>query len=126
LTTIQLNGARLDDNFTDGPRPGWLSKMEGAVAWLEARAREAQSFKPAVNGINGTRDIFQLAGSSGGQNQSQAAIINEFRFAAAKSIRTSTIILAAFNAIAAFTTAFGILYECYTARKRNRRRYSTR
>ncbi|OTB07840.1 hypothetical protein M426DRAFT_230004 [Hypoxylon sp. CI-4A] len=44
--------------------------------------------------------------------------INQFKFLAAKSIRNSTIILAAFNAVSAFATAAGIYYDCYTARKR--------
>ncbi|KJR81209.1 uncharacterized protein SPSK_01035 [Sporothrix schenckii 1099-18] len=53
----------------------------------------------------------------------QIQFISELRFAAAKSIRTSTIILAAFNAVAAFATACGILYDAYSSRRRNKRRY---
>ncbi|KAI0166695.1 hypothetical protein GGR52DRAFT_70816 [Hypoxylon sp. FL1284] len=43
---------------------------------------------------------------------------NQFKFSAAKSIRTSTIILAAFNVVSAFATAAGIYYDCYTTSKR--------
>lgn len=50
--------------------------------------------------------------------------VNNFQFAAARSIRTSTIILAAFNAIAAFATAMGILIESYFRKKRNVRNFS--
>jgi len=56
----------------------------------------------------------------------QQMIINQFRFAAAKSIRTSTIILATFNAIAAFATAMGILYDNYSRAKRNNRNFKFR
>ncbi len=91
-------------------------EMAGA-AWLEGRA--AQQFTP----VNGTSGVFQLAAT---QNETTLQLINQFRFAAAKSIRTSTIILAAFNAVAAFTTVLGILYDCYTTKKRNERRYRYR
>lgn len=53
-------------------------------------------------------------------------IINEFRFAAAKSIRTSTIILATFNVVAAFATAVGILFDTYCRKKRNDRNFRFR
>ncbi|RYP51369.1 hypothetical protein DL768_003297 [Monosporascus sp. mg162] len=45
--------------------------------------------------------------------------INEFKFLAAKSIRTSTIILSAFNTISAFATAAGIMFDCYLKAKRS-------
>jgi hypothetical protein len=53
-------------------------------------------------------------------------LLNEFKFAAAKSVRTSTIILATFNTIAAFGTVVGIMYDCYCRRRRNRRMYGSR
>ncbi|KAH8652389.1 hypothetical protein BX600DRAFT_553774 [Xylariales sp. PMI_506] len=40
-------------------------------------------------------------------------VIGEFEFLAEKSIRSSTIILAAFNTVSAFAAAMGILYDCY-------------
>ncbi|RYO82426.1 hypothetical protein DL766_007784 [Monosporascus sp. MC13-8B] len=45
--------------------------------------------------------------------------INQFKFLAAKSIRTSTIILSSFNTISAFATAAGILFDCYLKAKRS-------
>lgn len=53
-----------------------------------------------------------------------AAISNALKFATSKSIRTSTIILASFNAFAAFITAVGIIHSCRTYSKRMQRRAS--
>ncbi|KAI6377889.1 hypothetical protein MCOR25_002405 [Pyricularia grisea] len=47
-------------------------------------------------------------------------LIQELRFASAKSIRTSTITLAVFNTVAAFATVLGILWESYSREKRTR------
>ncbi|KAI0897834.1 hypothetical protein F4806DRAFT_379043 [Annulohypoxylon nitens] len=58
--------------------------------------------------------IYQAASSG----NSTFGVINEFKFLAAKSIRTSTIILAVFNTISAFATAAGIYYDCYVSAKR--------
>ncbi|KAH7362212.1 hypothetical protein B0T11DRAFT_328311 [Plectosphaerella cucumerina] len=57
--------------------------------------------------------------SFGNANSSRSAIINEFRFQTSKSIRTSTIILASFNVLAAFATAVGIIWDNYSTKKRN-------
>lgn len=46
-------------------------------------------------------------------------VINEFKFLAARSIRTSTIILSVFNIVSAFATAAGILFDCYLKAKRS-------
>ncbi|ORY71219.1 uncharacterized protein BCR38DRAFT_479737 [Pseudomassariella vexata] len=46
-------------------------------------------------------------------------VINQFKFLAARSIRTSTIVLATFNTISAAATAAGIYYDCYSTAKRN-------
>ncbi|KKY35557.1 hypothetical protein UCDDA912_g04466 [Diaporthe ampelina] len=56
--------------------------------------------------------------------EASQAISNVFKFAASKSIRTSTMILASFNALAAFATALGIIYGCYTYKRRAIRRSS--
>ncbi|KAL2067647.1 hypothetical protein VTL71DRAFT_15743 [Oculimacula yallundae] len=45
-------------------------------------------------------------------------LISNLVFAESKSVRTSTIILATFNVLAAFATACSILYDCYWASKR--------
>lgn len=67
--------------------------------------------------------LFQSAAN---QSATQQMLFNEFRFAAAKSIRTSTIILATFNTIAAFATAVGILFDGYYRKKRNDRTFTFR
>lgn len=46
-------------------------------------------------------------------------IIENLVFAESKSVRTSTVILAAFNILASFATAASILYDCYWASKRS-------
>lgn len=51
---------------------------------------------------------------------------NNFRFQAARSIRTSTIILSVFNVVAAFATAVGILWDAYATAKRNNPKFSFR
>ena len=45
-------------------------------------------------------------------------LIDDLVFAQSKSVRTSTIIQASFNVLAAFFTALSILYDCYWASKR--------
>ncbi|KAK8135827.1 hypothetical protein PG984_003767 [Apiospora sp. TS-2023a] len=67
----------------------------------------------------GSMGLSQAAGSN-----TTLAVINQFKLEAARSIRTSTIVLAVFNTIAAFATAMGILYDCYSKAKRNRERPS--
>ncbi|KAI1375135.1 hypothetical protein F4677DRAFT_141612 [Hypoxylon crocopeplum] len=53
-------------------------------------------------------------------SNSTFGVINQFKFLAARSIRTSTIILAVFNTVSAFATAAGIFYDCYTRAKRSK------
>lgn len=71
---------------------------------------------------------FQNGTGSGGfqTNGTDNMLINQFKIAAARSIRTSTIILATFNTIAAFATAMGILYDSYSRARRNNRRFKFR
>lgn len=76
----------------------------------------------ATGGTSG--QYSQLATESNTTAAATAAISNALKFATSKSIRTSTIILACFNALAAFTTAMGIIYGSYTYRKRMQRRAS--
>ena len=63
---------------------------------------------------------FSQAATSGGN--STFMVINEFKFLAARSIRTSTLILSIFNTISGFATAAGILFDCYLAAKRSESR----
>jgi len=88
------------------------------AGWLESRD---DTGVVTQNAFNRTRNgLFQSATN---QTTTQQQFFNELRFAAAKSIRTSTIILASFNIIAAFATAVGILCDSYFREKRNNKEY---
>ncbi|KAJ0159912.1 hypothetical protein CTA2_8900 [Colletotrichum tanaceti] len=77
-----------------------------------------------MGGGNGAGD--SLRGPFKATANSTSAIVNQFRFQAAKSIRTSTIILAVFNVIAAFATAIGIFWDGYATAKRNNQKFGFR
>ncbi|KAI3401050.1 hypothetical protein diail_759 [Diaporthe ilicicola] len=82
---------------------------------------------PYGDGFSSAASASGAAGGASSYNVSREttqAISNEFKFAASKSIRTSTMILASFNALAAFATAMGIIYGCYMYKKRAIRRSS--
>ncbi|KAI1487594.1 hypothetical protein F5X96DRAFT_140545 [Biscogniauxia mediterranea] len=64
---------------------------------------------------NNSSGLYQAAFAG----NSTFGVINEFKFLAARSIRTSTIILAAFNTVSAFATAAGIFFDSYMAAKRS-------
>ncbi|KAJ9151436.1 RBR-type E3 ubiquitin transferase [Coniochaeta hoffmannii] len=72
-------------------------------------------------------DTTDMSGGGGGNgfntNGTNNMLLNQFKLAAARSIRTSTIILCTFNTIAAFATAMGILYDSYSRAKRNNRQF---
>lgn len=98
--------------------------IDGVAGWLESR--DDNTGGQSRNNFNRTRNgtgngLFQSATN---QTTSQQMFFNDLRFAAAKSIRTSTIILASFNIIAAFATAVGILCESYFREKRNNRQFN--
>lgn len=78
----------------------------------------AFSSSAASNGASRGASNFNVS------KEASQALANGLRFAAAKSIRTSTMILASFNALAAFATAVGIIYGCYTYKRRAIRRSS--
>lgn len=83
------------------------------AGWLAPRGDDAGNIYGGGNGsfqTNGTNNM----------------MLNQFKIAAARSIRTSTIILATFNTIAAFATALGILYDSYSREKRNNRKFKFR
>jgi hypothetical protein len=71
------------------------------------------AFEAAVNGSS----------NSTAQESAGAELIANFAFQDSKSIRTSTIILASFNVLAALATAGRILYDCYWASKRSSRSF---
>lgn len=85
--------------------------------WLEPRA------EGDVTNYDGDAS---LRGPYRATNASTSALINQFRFQAAKSIRSSTIILAVFNVIAAFATAVGIFWDGYSSTKRNNPKFGFR
>ena len=90
--------------------------VAGGVGWLESRDDNKWMTQGGFNNNNRSRTgVFQTA-----TNQTtQQMFFNELKFSAARSIRTSTIILASFNIIAAFATAVGILCDSYFRRRRN-------
>jgi len=79
-----------------------------------------------ARGLNGTSNFGYGTGAQaqrnvtghGRNNTATFNLIQNLVFAQSKSVRTSTIILAAFNALAAFATAASILYDCYWSSKR--------
>ncbi|SPN98928.1 uncharacterized protein DNG_01967 [Cephalotrichum gorgonifer] len=108
--------------------------------WLEPRATEelwARQFGGGFGGGNGNGN-----GIGNGSDDNDGNDRNStdgrprfggggggwgaFRFQAAKSIRTSTIILSIFNILAAFATAMGILWDGYATAKRNNPKFSFR
>ncbi|KAK3325517.1 hypothetical protein B0H66DRAFT_127310 [Apodospora peruviana] len=94
---------------------------DGGVWWLESRGDTSWTPQNNTTGGAGNR-LFQSAAT----NSTNQMIINEFRFAAAKSIRTSTIILATFNTVTAFATALGILIDSYYRKRRNDKKFKFR
>jgi hypothetical protein len=89
--------------------------IAGGAGWLESRDDDTDWM--AQGGFNNT---FQAAGNRTGTRQ---MFINQLRFSAARSIRTSVIILASFNIVAAFATALGILCDSYFRKKRNDKKF---
>lgn len=76
---------------------------------------------PAITVDTGAT-YYQLATDPNATAAATAAFTNALKFAQSKSVRTSTIILASFNSLAAFTTAAGIIYGCWQYKKRMQRR----
>ncbi|KAK0638668.1 hypothetical protein B0T16DRAFT_431796 [Cercophora newfieldiana] len=99
--------------FTSGAGAGWLESRGDMTSFGQSR-----NINVSGNGLfqSSTNQTFNQF------NQQQ----NRFVFAAAKSIRTSTIILAVFNTIAAFATAVGILFDSYYRKKRNDKNFRFR
>ncbi|KAF9881289.1 hypothetical protein CkaCkLH20_01439 [Colletotrichum karsti] len=81
---------------------------------------------PRAEGVTNYDGDASLRGPLRATNASTSALINQFRFQSAKSIRTSTIILAVFNVIAAFATAVGIFWDSYGSAKRNNPKFGFR
>ncbi|KAI9650036.1 hypothetical protein NHQ30_000049 [Ciborinia camelliae] len=81
-----------------------------SVLYLMARAELLDGTESASS--------FLKAAEETKNNTLAKGIIQNLVFAESKSIRTSTVILAAFNVLASFATAASILYDCYWASKR--------
>ncbi|PQE13897.1 Bile salt-activated lipase protein [Rutstroemia sp. NJR-2017a BBW] len=71
----------------------------------------------AFNNIESSADIYK-ATQAAEDNKLGTSFIENLVFAESKSVRTSTVILASFNVLAAFATAASILYDCYWTSKR--------
>ncbi|TEA17548.1 hypothetical protein C8034_v012307 [Colletotrichum sidae] len=98
-----------------------LLNPRGGDVWTRAEADDVSTGDGSDSGAgDSSRGLFRA------QSNSTSALINQFRFQSAKSIRTSTIILAVFNVIAAFATAVGILWDSYGSAKRNNPKFGFR
>ncbi|KAH7632977.1 hypothetical protein B0T09DRAFT_395166 [Sordaria sp. MPI-SDFR-AT-0083] len=89
----------------------------GGGGWLESRVDT--QWTPESDSSRTGYGMLQSATNSATDSQT----FTQFRFAAAKSIRTSTIILASFNTIAALVTAVGILTDTYQREKKENKRF---
>lgn len=65
------------------------------------------------------QDIFEMEEGVPWSTNSTQALIHSLVFDQSKTVRTSTMILASFNILAAFLTAWSILYDCYCTSKRS-------
>lgn len=101
------------------PFPG----VDGGAGWLESRDDDTR-WMPLGGFNNRSRNGFFQSATN--RTATQQMFLNDLRFSAARSIRTSTLILACFNIIAAFATALGILCDSYFREKRNNRNYRLR
>ncbi|KAK4148625.1 hypothetical protein C8A00DRAFT_38800 [Chaetomidium leptoderma] len=96
--------------------------VSGAIGWLESRD-DATRWMPQNNFNRSRNGFFQAATNRTGPGFNNSMFFNDLKFSAAKSIRTSAIILASFNIIAAFATALGILCDSYFRKRRNDRNF---
>ena len=95
--------------------------LAGGAGWLGSR--DDTSWAPQGSFDRSTNTIFQTDNNNRTVSTTQQMFFNELKFSAAKSIRTSTIILASFNIIAAFATALGILCDSYFRKKMNDKKF---
>jgi hypothetical protein len=84
--------------------------MAASVRFLLGRAAD-RTFNKTMVMMNHTANRTTSPGAT-------KQIIDMLVFQDSKSVRTSTIILAAFNILAALATAISILYDCYWSLKR--------
>jgi hypothetical protein len=94
------------------------SIMAASVRFLLKRAAE-KTFNKTMVGMNHTTNPFtQNEANRTISPSATKQIIDMLVFQDSKSVRTSTIILAAFNVLAALATAVSILYDSYWSSKR--------
>lgn len=79
----------------------------------------ARGFNDTRAGVNDTGD----SNDNGGSKDHGGSFLANLTFQSRKSIRTSTVILAIFNVLAALAITAGILYDCYWASKRSSRNF---
>jgi hypothetical protein len=91
--------------------------MAASVRFLLERAAD-RTFNKTMMGNHTTNPFSQEATNKTIGPDATKAIIASLVFQDSKSVRTSTIILAAFNILAALATAISILYDCYWSSKR--------
>lgn len=96
--------------------------MAASARFLLARAAE-RTFNETMGGNHTAPSLSQSATNRTIGADATAKLISQLVFAESKSIRTSTIILAAFNVLAAFATAISILYDCYWSSRRCNPKY---
>jgi len=96
--------------------------MAASARVLLARAAE-KALNKTMDGNHTASSLSELATKGTiGPNETEK-LISQLVFAESQSIRTSTIILAAFNVLAAFATAISILYDCYRSSRRCNPKY---
>ena len=84
--------------------------MDKALALLEKAADEG--LRQINDTAMGELDGFQF------QTNKTTSLIDKLKFQKAKSLRTSVIILASFNAVIGLMTVIGIFTDCFTVAKR--------
>lgn len=95
-----------------------------ALASTENNIRAITIVARAMATVMAAKVILERASDGGNFSTVQVAgAIAGFIFEDSKSIRTSTVILASFNILAAFATAARIVYDCYWASKRSSRSF---
>ena len=94
-----------------------------SVRYLLGRAAD-RTFNKTMSG-NHTTPFTQMEANRTIGPAATKALIDKLVFKDSESVRTSTIILAAFNILAALVTAISILYDAYWSPKRCAPKYKT-
>lgn len=84
----------------------------GGLTWAGLEVRAANIL------IEGVSLVSRSAQEANTPANATANLLDDLRFSAAKSIRTSIITLASFNVIAAAVTLACVIWDCYLAARR--------